>query len=73
MNKYFYVFDREEANKIKELTGQSYYAFTNSDGEKKYSFINAKFIRFAYKIVKKEKFNLYEYRINLVYMYILQD
>ena len=56
MNKYFYVFDREEANKIKELTGQSYYAFTNSDGEKKYSFINAKFIRFAYKIVKKEKF-----------------
>ena len=26
-NKYFYVFNREEAEKIKQLTGQYYYVF----------------------------------------------
>lgn len=53
MKNYFYVFNREDAEKIKRLTGQYYYVFDNEDGSKLYSFIKNNSIVVAYRAIKE--------------------
>ena len=63
-NKYFYVFNREEAEKIKQLTGQYYYVFDDKEKEGKiYSFVRNNSIMIAYRTIKEYEKQLNEYRI----------
>ena len=63
-NKYFYVFNREEAEKIKQLTGQYYYVFNDKEKEGKiYSFVRNNSIIIAYRTIKEYEKKLNEYRI----------
>ena len=63
-NKYFYVFNREEAEKIKQLTGQYYYVFDDKEKKGKiYSFVRNNSIIIAYRTIKEYEKKLNEYRI----------
>ena len=63
-NKYFYVFNREEAEKIKQLTGQYYYVFDDKEKKVKiYSFVRNNSIIIAYRTIKEYEKKLNEYRI----------
>ena len=48
--KYFYVFNRKEADTIHKMTNSRYYKFTNKDGEVKYSFLKSKDVLMAYRM-----------------------
>lgn len=50
--KYFYVFNRKQADDIYILTGERYYKFTDRDNKTIYSFINCMTVRKAYRTIK---------------------
>ena len=50
--KYFYVFNRKQADDIYILTGERYYKFTDRDNKTIYSFINCMNVRKTYITIK---------------------
>ena len=57
--KYIYVNNRFMAERIKEITGERYYVFTNNDGSIFFSFKNSEFLLRTYKAIVKI-FNRYD-------------
>ena len=56
--KYFYVFDKKEADDIGYIANRKYFAFTDDDGKEVYSFVKDDNITMAYRMLKVMKENI---------------